>query len=62
MCNAYSQKTVGMLFAWNMKRIELIAKENKKSALCFALLDYGLVLKVALDPHDQNQGLTLLVL
>lgn len=41
-----------MLFVWNAKKIELITKENKHSALCFAFFDTGLVLKVAFGLPD----------
>lgn len=49
---ALSQRTVGLLFVWNAKRMELISKENKYSALRFAFFDAGLILKVALGPLD----------
>lgn len=49
---ALSQRTVGLLFVWNAKRMELIGKENKYSALHFSFFDAGLVLKVALGLLD----------
>lgn len=50
---ALSQKTAGMLFVWNAKRMEPITAENKHWALCFVT---ALVLKVALGlPNHKTQ-------
>lgn len=35
---ALSQKTVGIMLVWNIKRMELMAKENIHSALQLCLL------------------------
>lgn len=55
---ALSQKTAGMLFVWDAKRMEPITTENKHWALCFAT---ALALKVTLGLHDhKNQAFLML--
>lgn len=55
---ALSQKTAGMLFVWDAKRMEPITTENKHWALCFAT---ALALNVTLGLPDHKKQAFLIL-